>query len=135
MAVGEFDLTTLSALSIGWDPARGDSTPRERTAGPYLSVGTGGQGVVGIFSSVVSVDPASLTAGSASTLTVALPGVKEDSMVIAHPISSLWSAEYLRLNHVAYGLADGVVEIGFSNTTGATVNAVELNWRVTAIDF
>jgi len=131
----DFDLTTHSALSVGIDPARPGGTPRSRSGTAIFSVGTLGTGIVGIHSSVVSVDPANMAAGSSSTLTVALQGVQADSCVIAHPISSLWSAEYLRLNYVAYGLSAGVVEIGFSNTTGAAINAAVLNWRVTAIDF
>lgn len=131
----QFGVTHISALSVGIDPARACNTPRDRLSGPFFSVGTGGSGVVGIYSSVVSVNPASMAAGSASTLTVALAGVQADSAVFAHPISSLWSGEYLRLNYAAYGLSAGVVEIGFSNTTGATIDAAEMNWRVTAIDF
>ncbi len=130
-----FDLTHLSALSVGIDPARPGITPRGRIGLPVLSVGSAGNGIVGIHSSVVSVDPASMAAGSTSTLTVAVAGALADSCVIAHPISSLWSDEYSRLNYTAYGLSAGVVEIGFSNTTGATINADSLNWRVTVIDF
>lgn len=132
---GEFNVTPTSGISVGFDPARADLTPRGIGQGAVFSVGTVNNGIVRIVSSVVSVDPASLTAGSNSTLTVALNGCTATSAVVGHPISSLWSAEYLRVNYSVQPLADGVVEIGFSNTTGATVNAVELNWRVTAIDF
>lgn len=146
----KYGLTHLSGLSVGIDPARADLAPRERSDGAYfsvgsqaeflvsknaISIGTAGTAIVNITSSVVSVDPASMAAGSASTLTVAVPGALADSCIIAHPISSLWSAEYARLNYHAYGLSAGVVEIAFSNTTGATINADDLNWRVTVIDF
>jgi hypothetical protein len=136
MPAGNFGVTHVSGLSIGFDLARTDFTPRERGASAVFSVGTQGAGITGIYSSVVSVTPGSVPASASASTTaqITLTGAAIGDSVIVTPTSA-WSGLYFPIYYKAEVTAANTVDIVFSNSSGLAIVPDAMNWRVTAIGF
>jgi hypothetical protein len=130
----EFGITHLSGLSLGIDPARGDSTPRARPSGPYFSVGTLGTGLSQIIKSVQSVDAGGVTASRTTAVELTVANVPTDAVIVATP-DSLWSTAALNtLGIQSYvSVAAGTVVVALSNNSGNNVTVPTLNWQILAI--
>jgi hypothetical protein len=128
VAAGDFGLTHVSALSIGWDPARADYTPRERSQ-YYLSIGTLGTSITQLISSTLSVDVGGVTASRTTTVDLYLANVRQNDLVQATPWSQ-WSGTLVALSYHAYCPSDHSVTIAFSNNSGNNITVPTINWRV-----
>lgn len=132
MAVGEFNLTTLSALSVGWDPARADGTPRGQNQF-FFSIGTQGTSITQLIASTKSVDAGGVTKSRTTTVSLFVQNVRQNDLVQVTPWSQ-WSGIPLNsLSWQAYAPSDHSVVIAFSNASVSNDVAVPtINWRIAA---
>lgn len=133
MAEGNFGVTHLSGLSVGWDPARADNTPRSRGAGAVLSIGTLGDGIKKVFVSTVSVTPGGVTGSLTTTVAVTVTGVDQNDAVFATPHSQWSGVDCNTVSYTAHAAADDTVNVVFSNGSLLDVTLVATNWQIVAI--
>ena len=129
MAAGDFGLTHLSALSLGWDPARPDKTPRERSQ-YFLSIGTLGTSITQMIASTQSVAAGGVTASRTTTVTLLVANVRQNDLVQVTPYSQWSGAALNTLSYQAYCPSDHSVTIAFSNNSGNNITVPTINWRI-----
>lgn len=132
--MAEFGVTHLSGLSVGWDPARTDYTPRDRVDGAVLSVGTQGTGINRIVTSVQTATIGGLAASQTSEVQLLVTNVRQNDLVLANPWSQ-WSGVAEGAVVTASAPSDHSVYLNFSNTSATALTLPAVNWNIIAIGF
>jgi len=131
-------VTHLSGLSLGIDPARADKTPKGRTSGPYLSVGTQYMaGIQRISSGTVALGAiAHLAAQGSSISTWAANGplAASDAIFFNPTAESGVSGGFFCIDYSFISQAN-VVGIRYSNYSGTAMTQAETKLRWTAISY
>lgn len=134
------DPTRFSRVSIGFvDSVRSiaDLDPADTGAAFSVTggfVAGGGAQIDGVFSSVVSVNFASVPGNDSVTTSVTVTGAAVDDAVVVTP-SSTWSGSYLDIGVSGQVTAANTVTLSARNSAATAVNPDALNMRVTVISF
>jgi hypothetical protein len=136
-------------MSVGFDPARTDLTPRDLGSGAPFSVGTvatfvvaqnsvalgrSGTAFKNIVVSTQSVAVGGVAASDVTTVSLLVAGVDQNASVEATPWSQWSSDPYNYINWNAYAPSDSSVDIAFSNLSNTDATVATVNWRIVVLN-